>query len=41
MENNKKIRELYEIYLELEHDVFEEKIKIWKIICMMVAMLLL
>ena len=27
MENNKKIRELYEIYLELGHDVFEEKIK--------------
>ena len=27
MENNNKIRELYEIYLELGHDVFEEKIK--------------
>ena len=27
MENTKKIRELYEIYLELGHDVFEEKIK--------------
>ena len=26
MENNKKIRDLYEIYLELGHDVFEEKI---------------
>ena len=27
MENNKNIRDLYEIYLELGHDVFEEKIK--------------
>ena len=27
MENNKKIRELYEIYLELGHDEFEQKIK--------------
>src|SRR5215213_53560 len=27
MENNKKIRDLYELYLELGHDVFEEKIK--------------
>ena len=27
MENNKKIRELYSIYLELGHEVFEEKIK--------------
>ena len=27
MENNKTIRELYEIYLELGHDAFEEKIK--------------
>ena len=27
MENNKKIRDLSEIYLELRHDVFEEKIK--------------
>ena len=27
MENNKKIRDLYEIYLELGHDAFEEKIK--------------
>src|ERR1041385_2945830 len=28
MENNKKImRELYELYLELGHEVFEEKIK--------------
>ena len=27
MENNKKIRDLYKIYLELGHDAFEEKIK--------------
>jgi hypothetical protein len=27
MENNKKVRELYSIYLELGHEVFEEKIK--------------
>ena len=27
MENNNKIRDLYEIYLELGHDVFEERIK--------------
>ena len=27
MENNKKIRELYSIYLELGHEVFEEKIQ--------------
>jgi hypothetical protein len=27
MENNNKITELYSIYLELGHDVFEEKIK--------------
>src|SRR5215216_8023804 len=27
MENNNKIRELYSIYLELGHEVFEEKIK--------------
>src|SRR5215218_6324044 len=27
MENNNKIRDLYELYLELGHDVFEEKIK--------------
>ena len=27
MENNKKIREFYSIYLELGHEVFEEKIK--------------
>ena len=27
MENNKNMRELYEIYLELGHEVFEEKIK--------------
>ena len=27
MEINKKIRDLYEIYLELGHDVFEEKLK--------------
>ena len=27
MENNKNIRELYNIYLELGHEVFEEKIK--------------
>ena len=27
MENNNKIRELYNIYLELGHEVFEEKIK--------------
>src|SRR4051812_45649713 len=26
MENNKKMRELYELYLELGHEVFEEKI---------------
>ena len=27
MENNKNIRELYNIYFELGHEVFEEKIK--------------
>ena len=27
MENNKKMREFYELYLELGHEVFEEKIK--------------
>src|SRR3954464_9320829 len=27
MENNNKMRELYELYLELVHEVFEEKIK--------------
>ena len=27
MENNKNIRDLYSIYLELGHEVFEEKIK--------------
>jgi hypothetical protein len=27
MENNNKIRELYSIYLDLGHEVFEEKIK--------------
>ena len=27
MESNKNIRELYNIYLELGHEVFEEKIK--------------
>src|SRR5215217_9606204 len=27
MEDNNKMRELYELYLELGHDVFEEKIK--------------
>ena len=27
MENNKKIRDLYELHLELGHEVFEEKIK--------------
>jgi hypothetical protein len=27
MENNNKIRELYSIYLELGHEVFQEKIK--------------
>ena len=27
MENNRKMRELYELYLELGHEVFEEKIK--------------
>ena len=27
MENNKKIRDLYELYMELGHDAFEEKIK--------------
>ena len=27
MENNKNMRELYNIYLELGHEVFEEKIK--------------
>ena len=27
MENNNKIRDLYEIYLEQGHEVFEEKIK--------------
>jgi hypothetical protein len=27
MENNKKLRDFYSIYLELGHEVFEEKIK--------------
>jgi hypothetical protein len=27
MEDNNKMRDLYELYLELGHDVFEEKIK--------------
>ena len=27
MENNKNMREVYSIYLELGHEVFEEKIK--------------
>ena len=27
MENNKKIRDLYKIYIKLGHDTFEEKIK--------------
>ena len=27
MENNKKMRELYKIYLEIGHDAFEKKIK--------------
>src|SRR5215218_8462365 len=27
MENNKNMRDLYELYLELGHDVFEERIK--------------
>ena len=27
MENNKKMRELYKIYLEIGHDAFGEKIK--------------
>ena len=27
MENNKNMRELYKLYLELGHEVFEEKIK--------------
>ena len=27
MENNNKIRELYSLYLELGHEVFEEKIR--------------
>ena len=27
MENNNKMRDLYELYLELGHEVFEEKIK--------------
>ena len=27
MENNNKIRDLYELYIELGHDAFEEKIK--------------
>src|SRR3954468_11214582 len=45
MENNKNMRELYKLYLELGHDVFEEKLKnLWNfIICitiMMVVMLL-
>ena len=45
MENNNKImRELYELYLELGHEVFEEKIKknIWNFLCIlfMIAMLL-
>lgn len=27
MENNKNMRELYKLYLELGHELFEEKIK--------------
>ena len=27
MENNNKIRDLYELYMELGHDAFEEEIK--------------
>ena len=27
MENNKKMRELYKLYLDIGHDAFEEKIK--------------
>ena len=27
LENNKNMRELYKLYLELGHEVFEEKIK--------------
>ena len=34
MENNNKNRDLYEIYLELGHDVFEEKIKKSMEICL-------
>jgi hypothetical protein len=41
MENNNKIIELYSIYLELGHEVFEEKLKdLWNFICMLIAMLL-
>lgn len=33
-ENNKNMRELYKIYLELWHEVFEEKFKnLWNFIC--------
>ena len=34
MENNNKIIDLYELYLELGHDVFEEKIKIPMELCL-------
>jgi hypothetical protein len=41
MENNNKIRELYSIYLEIGHEVFDEKIKnLWSFIYMLIAMLL-
>ena len=42
MENNNKIRDLYEFYIELGHDPFEEKIKnIWKFVCIIVVAMLL
>ena len=34
MENNKNIRDLYSIYLELGHEVFEEKIKTPMEVCL-------
>ena len=42
MENNKKIRDLYELYIELGHDAFEEKIKKqWEFVCIIVIEMLL
>jgi hypothetical protein len=42
MENNKKFRDLYELYIELGHDAFEEKIKnLWRLVCIIVIAMLL